>query len=688
MLMTKILLTASLMLCLLFRSAFGQVRNDSIAMHGSIGEVRVNARKSHSVVSSLTDGVIRLDMRQGGELPRFAGGIDPMRVLQLMPGVQTAGDGDSGFFVRGGDAGQSAVTLNGAPLYSYAHLFGFISAFNPGHIATFELDKRGTGSSSGLRAHSVETLTDKWSLKGDVGVISSQATLSVPLGGKASLYLSARRSYAEWLIALIMSDDDDLRYALQDYDATLVWEPGNRHKLVVNAHYGDDRVRTGFDKYNFDGRIAWHNSASSLRLESKLTPRLSMENTLYFSDYANRLDVSTVGESVHSPSSIADAGYKGEISRDSEKIALRAGLQYAYRIIAPQYISADYNLVSTSETVPRPRFGTHEAAAYAEVGWKVRERLQIDLTLRYGIYRAVQRQTKEVYRSCAPEGGVSIAYRLSERTRFSASYSLGVQYTGLVPVSNISFSTDFWTAATAKNPPMRSHNLTAGYYGTLLGGRLRLSAEVYYRRMYHVLEYNMPLMSMIHNVTDITDHIYSGDGEACGIEMMAVYSTPRLSCWLGYTLARSVRRFDRLNGGNPFPAKQDRRHDLSLAVTWHPSPRWDVGAVFVYASGAAFTSPTGFYLAGGSFVRGHGSYNGSRLPDYHRLDLSVTRWLGREGARAHGINLSLYNAYARKNPLYVSWPIHYSEAEEVLKASRRKHYIYTIIPSLSWIFRF
>ena len=171
------------------------------------------------------------------------------------------------------------------------------------------------------------------------------------------------------------------------------------------------------------------------------------------------------------------------------------------------------------------------------------------------------------------------------------------------------------------------------------------------------------------------------------MEFMVSYAGRKFNGWISYTLGKSVRQFAALNDGLPFPASLDRRHDLSLAASYMPGERWELSTVFVYASGGTYTPTRDLYIAGGSFVRGHGSYNGARLPDYHRLDLSVTYWLRRKPWRS-GINLSLFNLYAHRNPLYISWPVLVDEEKHEYQIHPRRHYLYTVIPSVSWIFKF
>ena len=175
-------------------------------------------------------------------------------------------------------------------------------------------------------------------------------------------------------------------------------------------------------------------------------------------------------------------------------------------------------------------------------------------------------------------------------------------------------------APTRRTPPQHTHHAALGYFAEAAGGRLNFSAEAYYQRMYRVLEYNAPLTGMVNNRYELEQYLHSGDGEAYGMEFMVSYAGRKFNGWISYTLGKSVRQFAALNDGLPFPASLDRRHDLSLAASYMPGERWELSTVFVYASGGAYTPTRDLYIAGGSFVRGHGSYNGARLPDYHRLD--------------------------------------------------------------------
>lgn len=704
--LTRLLLTAAL--CGLFLSLEAQERRpapptdaanrtfqtpaDSVSRDYLLDSVVVGTQRPPSPLGSIAEGRFRLLMRNSSALPRFAGSIDPMRILQLMPGVQTASEGNSGLYVRGNDAGQNLILLNQAPLYAHAHLLGFFSIFNPGQVASFELAKTGGGrvetamQPATVIVQSREETGVEWGVEGDLGIIASQATVTAPLGRRAALFLSGRRSYTGWLVSLLSSKgNDDLHYRLQDYDATLAWQLDNRNKLIVSSHYGDDHTQIAYNDGLLNGRLRWYTSVSSATLRSDLSPTAHMENTFYYSHLDTRLIAATTGIDAEAPSAIGDLGYKHSTSWQIGRLRLAAGLQYAYRRILPQHIASDYGGIAAGER--GPRYDTHELAPFIAVTIPLAHNVTCDAALRYGFYFLQGSDRIASYRHQAPQPSLSFDWQITRSSRFKASYNYTTQYIHKVPSSNISFATDFWMAPTRHTPPQHTHHTALGYFAEAADGQLNFSAEAYYQRMYRVLEYNAPLTGMVNNRYELEQYIHSGDGEAYGMEFMVSYAGRKFNGWLSYTLGKSVRKFAELNDGKPFPASLDRRHDLSLSLSYTPGKHWELSTVFVYASGGAYTATRDLYIAGGSFIRGHGSYNGARLPDYHRLDLSVTYWLRQQPWRS-GINLSIFNLYAHRNPLYISWPVLRDEEKREYQIHPRRHYLYNIIPSVSWIFKF
>ena len=181
--------------------------------------------------------------------------------------------------------------------------------------------------------------------------------------------------------------------------------------------------------------------------------------------------------------------------------------------------------------------------------------------------------------------------------------------------------------------------------------------------------------------------LHSGKGESYGLETSFGYSSRCVDVQLNYTLSRSLRRFDNINNGAPFPAHSDRLHNLSLLATYKPSERWTLSATFVYATGIPYTATTALYISGNAFLREYGPYNGSKLPDLHHLDLSATYWFRTKRLQRSGLNVSVYNVYAHRNPLMVSWNVNRT-ADGGISIEERRHVIYTIMPSISWTYKF
>ena len=467
--LTRLLLTAAL--CGLFLLSEAQERNavsapdpaaprmpaDSISRDYRLDGVVIGTQRPPSPLGSIAEGRFRLLMRNSSALPRFAGSIDPMRILQLMPGVQTAAEGNSGLYVRGNDAGQNLILLNQAPLYAHAHLLGFFSVFNPGQVASFELSKTGGGrietamQPATVVVQSREETGVRWGVEGDLGIIASQATVTAPLTDRAALFLSGRRSYTGWLIgALSPKGEDDLNYRLQDYDATLAWQIDDHNKLIVNSHYGDDRTHITYNEGLLGGRLQWYASVSSATLRSELSPTTHMENALYYSRLDTRLTASTTGISAQAPSSIGDLGYKHSTRWHIGRLQLAAGLQYAYRRIRPQHIASDYGGIADAGR--GPRYDTHELAPFLAATIPLTHSLTCDAALRYGFYLLQGDGRIASYRHASPQPSLSLDWQVARGSRLRASYNYTTQYIHKVPSSNISFATDFWMAPTRRTP--------------------------------------------------------------------------------------------------------------------------------------------------------------------------------------------------------------------------------------------
>ena len=667
------------LLPLLGAAVAGFAQQDSSAMHLNVDDVVITARRS--IVSEPdTRGNISINMEALAGVPRLGGAVDVIKLLQYTPGVAATQEGNTSLYVRGGDAGQSIVLLNGAPLYSPAHLLGFFSVINTPHLSGLTLYKSGIPSRYGsstssvveLRTHSY--IPQRTHVEANIGIIESDAALQLPIGERVALFATARHSYASWLIGRI-NTKTTMKYGFGDYGLGGVADLGRVGRLTFNTHFNSDSAKADVFMYNASCQLDWWNALATLRLDTQVSDAVELHNTIYASIYDNLLQPYISSQQFRVNADVEEYGLKSYANIDFSDVELEVGADCMLRGVRPQtvdlgdYIGGDISLRERSV----------EAALHGSLRWMVARYLTLDLGARLSLFAH-----DRVW--CYPEPRVSIEVPLAPHTRLWASYNMMTQYLHLVPQSNMSFCTDFYLTSSRYTPPQLSHNISIGYASEALAGGLRWSVEAFYRYMDNVVEYDSRILDVLLGMVDHHRMIHSGEGESYGVETGVAYSDSRCDLQLNYTLSRSLRRFAEINDGRPFAAHSDRRHNLSVLVSYRPSEHWTLSATFAYATGMPYTATRSIYISGNAFLREYGPYNGGKLPDLHHLDMSVTYWLPSRKFERSGINVSVYNVYARRNPLMVSWDAQLREGE--IKINERRHIIYTIIPSVSWTFKF
>lgn len=679
-----------------------------------LDEVQVLGRRHKKAITGTMEGRLELQMEALRTLPQFLGTADLVRTMQLMPGVQTAGEINSGIYIRGGEPGHNLLLLNGAPVYNAMHLMGFFSVFNSGHFSQSTLLKSYVGPEYGGRLGGVlsvdtkDSLVRKASVEGSIGLISSQATVSLPLTKQSSLYLSGRKTYLEPILNLVNSSNDgmSLDYKFQDYNLTYVWQPSTQDKVVVTGYFGGDKLSLEENLYQADSKVEWHNIASSARWIHQFRGGGKLEQTAFFASYRSRIAVDQNEIKIAFPSQIMDFGYKGGYCFNLPGIAWHIGADYICHLTDPQYPDIK-NMFGMNSTTPVQRYKTHETGVFVNCRTDLAHWLTADIGLRYSSLFHIGQYEEKKYDAIGNEVE-SIVYRKGELVKYHdgleprvsldcmvganrkiiLSYGLHRQYMSEVAVSGIGFPTDFWVPASKNIRPQSAHVFSAGYYSSILSDAYEYSLEGYYRQLDNQLEFDGEMLDMVNRVYNMEDHLLSGNGKTYGLELLIKKNKGKLTGWVSYTLGWSRRKFPAINNGNAFPAKHDRRHDLSVVGNYRINNKWDCSAVFVYATGNAFTMPVAFYLIGENAVNEYGPHNGARMPAYHRMDLSVNYWFKRTLDKESGLNLSLYNAYARKNPVFLGVKVDADKENKTVRFKKKARYLYTLIPSISYTFKF
>jgi hypothetical protein len=692
------------------------------------GEVVVVADRGEEALTSTQMSVASLTPAQVAAIPALLGESDVLKALQLMPGVQSGGEGSSGLYVRGGGPDQNLILLDGAPIYNASHIFGFFSVFNPDALQNVQLTKGGFPARFGGRLSSVVDIRMKdgnlknYEVDGAVGLIFSKLTVQGPIvRDRASFIVSARRTYADVLARPFLNEDEvgqPVAY-FGDLNAKLNVIASPRSRLFLSLYAGQDTFATDIvDEYEggyFDeptqryvdtrvrerntGQLDWGNRMATLRWNYLASDDLFANATLIYSSYQFDVGVG-LEETFLTPDSVST----NRLSYDSgiRDLALRVDVDYLPRpdhsirfggAATHHRFTPGVGSFSESTSGARPQdetnvftadstgFDALEGYLYAEDDWRITDRLQANI----GVHASAMAVEGTVYASLQPR--LAARLRLSEEWSAKASFGTMQQYVHLLTNAGVGLPTDLWVAATDRIPPQRAWQAAAGLTHVRGEGLWEISVEGYYKRMRNLIEYQAGA-SFLNTGGNWEDKVTVGEGWSYGGEVFVQKTHGRTTGWLGYTLSRAERRFDDLNDGRAFPYRYDRTHDVSLVLSRALGKRWDLGATWVYGTGNAITLVTARFRGGenlwGSFpIYDHyGERGGVRMRAYHRADLSL-RW---QATGRSAWTLSFYNAYNRKNPYY-----YYGEDtyENGVNARRYKQIsLFPTIPALTWSFSY
>ena len=648
--------------------------------------------------------VLSLPIRQLQQMPLLLGEKDVLRAFQLLPGVQKGREGTTGLYVRGGGPDQNLILLDDAVVYNASHLFGFLSVFNSDALQQATLLKGGFPARYGGRLSSVLELQMKegnrqrWGGRVGVGLLAGRLTLEGPLGRRASVLVSGRRSYADALLRPLSGGEFPKAY-FYDLNAKINYDLSARDKLYLSGYFGRDV----FSFKNPDGNdgFGWGNATGTLRynrlFSKKLFGSLLLVATRYrFGVFSDKRDEQYL-YSLQYASAIDDRGLKASLDyRPTARHALRAGVELTRHRFTPSALVLRDRRADSVQVEKNPTDGL-EAALYAEDTWQLPgERLVLNAGLRATGLR-VQGRT---YAYAEPR--LALSGQLPGGLLAKVSYARMHQYVQLLSNSGLGLPTDLWVPADSSLPPQRADQWAAGLSKFVPAAGLRLSVEGFYKRMERLVGYREGASFLVLDLgpdpdrikaIDYRQNVTVGRGQSYGLELLAQRTAGRLSGWVGYTLAWTWHQFADVNGGRAFPARYDRRHDLSVVGLYALRPRIRLTGTFVYGSGNALTVATArtdlgphSFLPGSGFrfYPQYGATNAFRTAPYHRLDVGVQF----HKPKAHGERtweVSLYNAYNRVNAFYYSSGAASAPAPDGSQTNTLiRHGLFPILPSVSY----
>lgn len=675
--MSRLTKRLTLVLLLVFTgvTAFAQ---DSVNIRSILlDSLVVKGNRYSSPIKETGDGAILWDMGKMDDLPKILGNADPVHYTQMLPGIGTNAEYQSGIHVQGCDNSHNYVSLNGVPIYNVNHLLGFFSIFNASHFSTLNIRKSLYRASTanrlggGLEMQASEEIPVKTNGEVVVGLISSQGTVRLPLTNQTALTVSLRGAYLNMLYgSWLKADETQTRYSFSDCNVTLCHHADERNTISVDFYMGGDDGGFSESGYLSDTKLKWGNLMGAVHWLHKGNG-FDIRQSVYTTYYHNKFHLSMQELSYRLPSSIMDVGYKGNVSLGRWNM----GVETFWHNIQPQYLDTDNTFnISNGDT---ERQKSMESSAFLEYTLPLRSGLSMTMGARASLYNV----DGSAFGSVDPS--LSILY--DDKTfMLSASCYLRHQYLFQTGFSSSGLPTEFWVSSGSIHRPQYAYGGAVAASSYLLRRRYRLSAEVFYKRLYHQVEYQGNILDLVNTEYNLDNCLIHGNGSNCGFSVMLNKCSGNLKGWIAYSYTYARRRFAELADNRKYPASHERPHEINSLVTYRLPGHWSFGGTVVFASGTPFTAPLSMELVNGNIVSQYGPFNGNRLKPYFRLDASVNyKWKSRRG-NENGINLSLYNVTCRRNDLFYRIKMKVNKSF----AYRPLSFVLPILPSISYFCKF
>jgi hypothetical protein len=669
-------------------------------------EIVVSARADDENVKSTEMGTVGLSMDNVKKLPALMGEVDVLKAIQLLPGVLSAGEGNAGFYVRGGGPDQNLVLLDEAVVYNSGHLLGFFSVFNADAIKNTTLIKGGMPANYGGRLSSVvdiqmkEGNSKEYILEGGIGAIASRLTFQGPIvKDRSSFIISARRTYALDLAQPFLDGTsfEGTNYFFYDLNAKANYRFSDNDRLYFSTYFGRDVLQFNSSERDFFFNLPYGNATATLRWNHLFNDKLFMNLSAIYNEYDFGFEGGQGEFLIDVFSGVRD--WNAKLDFDYFPVPghnIKFGLNYTYHRLTPSVANAT-NGEQTFGNDFEPRFA-HESAVYIADDFSLGRRWSMNVGLRFSSFSqlgpyvsridsTVYAPNEEVATYFGWEPRVAMTFNLTPSSSIKAGFTVANQYLHLVSNSTSTLPTDIWVPSSEAVKPQLGLQYAVGYFRNFAENEWEAAVEVYYKDLRNQVDYREDYVDDL--AADLEAEFVFGKGRAYGMEWFLKKREGRLSGWLGYTLSRTERIFPDINEGRAFPAIYDRRHDLSVVVNYKINKKWEFGGVFVYGTGNAFTPIESLYFIDRYPVQQYGARNSARLQDYHRMDLSLTYVPKPDVVKAFksSWNFSIYNVYSRQNPFFIYYDFETDDSAGTAAANAYKVSLFPIIPTVTWNFK-
>jgi hypothetical protein len=663
-------------------------------------QVEVTAKREDENVKEAQMSATKLDIQELAKIPVIFGEKDLLKTIQLLPGVKSAGDGNSGFYVRGGNSDQNLILLDEALVYNASHLLGFFSTFNSDAVKDATLYKGNMPAEYGNRLASVLDIKMKdgndktYSVGGGIGLIASRIYVEGPIvPDKGSFIITARRTYADLFLKL--SKDTNInkdQLYFYDINAKASYRLGKKDRIFASGYFGRDVISVSSFGINYG------NATGTARWNHLINDQLFSNLSFVYNDFSWKIGLNGSGLNINITSIIQDFGLKEDLEYFlGVNNKIKIGAQSTFKSVVPGTITSNNNSFLPSFAVTRD-YGW-ENAIYAQHEVTLWNKVNLNYGLRISSFSVAGPGYEYTFPSSTvtdttrlslghlgktyinPEPRFSLSYNFAKNMSIKGAYSRNTQDIHLLSNTTVSLPTDRWIMSTNNIRPEIADQGSVGYFYNFLHNMFEMSIEGYYKWMQNQIDY-INGAQLVANET-VENQLVYGNGRAYGAEFFLKKRTGKLTGWVSYTLSRTELKFDQINNNSWYPAHYDQTHNVSAVLIWDITPRINVSATWVYNTGNAVTYASGKYtISNGLVVPYYPDRNTSRFPPYHRLDIGATFILKKHKMWEHDLNVSIYNVYDRMNPYQIQF-----ETKNGQSVTQELS-LFGTVPSITYDFKF
>ncbi len=682
-----------------------------------LNDIVISSQRADRNVTSTDMGQLKMDIKTLRTIPQFMGEVDVVKSILLLPGISTVGEGASGFNVRGGNVDQNLILLDDVPLFNSSHLFGFFSSFNPDFVKDFTLYKGAMPANYSGRISSVLDVKmkdgnpAKVSVSGGVGIISSRLMVEGPLGSdKTTFVIGGRFAYPDWLLKKV-PDINVQRSSANFYDLNfrLRHQFNDRNSIYFSAYRSADLF-----KFAADTTYGWSTTNLALRWNTTISNRLYANATVLYSQYQNQISGLTPGQDFDAKFGIDTQGGKADFT-----YSLNSANKIDFGVNYTHYTFNNGNLLPGEQSSVSPKKLQEEYSIergiYISDEVKVSPTISLHGGLRYSDYAVLGEADVALYDPNLPqspssvvgtkhfakgeeikkysgwEPRMSVKISVSENSSVKLGYNRNLQYLQLISNTTAISPLDLWKSSNYYIKPQVGNQLSLGYFRNFSQNRIEASVEGFYKQIDNLVEYKNGANLFMNPLLE--SQLLNAKGEAYGAEFFVKKREGKLTGWISYTYSRSLRTVngttpeETLNHGQQYPSNFDKPHNVSTVANYAFTRRLSMSANFTYSTGRPITNPQSIYVIDGYAVAQFTDRNQSRIPDYHRLDLSFTieESLKRQKKWKGSWTFSIYNVYGRANPYSVFFK---PQPRGYQIEAYRLAVVGTVFPSITYNFKF